>query len=599
MGNSLDAVPHALELRLSPLQIELPLGRGGWRCVVFARLSVFGEPDSVREAPWDQAIPINLPHEQAVLLISLYAKVDAEGNEQFLTEVCLPYSGDSSLVELGIRPGGPPVPLRLALTPNLRIDRGTLEELAGHLRRAREGVRSDKPCLALSVREVQIERRDSERLPQSPQNAAIPPDSTASLHERQKLGTDWVQVPRDQPCGSFGQLSQLQIPQHSEERLPREAAALAHERLEHAGSVSPQSTGREGSQRGWDKTLHIMHQELTNCQERQQKIREMYEVRIQSLESQLHKVTPGSNELEMTFDPQMQDQQQQVQRETSRVEQHINETEARRQELMRCWRQAKELSGRGLQHRGTVRAPESSAELQRLRTSMTWNEGQLRDIHRELRALQECMCEHTASEAGHEFEDAEHAHGDEGKEARDLFVDHDMIKERLEGAHSELYQLRSKIDALRDAGGHSNRAELNSLRYENEQKAKELQKMRDLEESRKQRIKELKLEQEALVEKLQLKSALPFVADNGPEQYAKALERKAQDLSEELLKVQDACQERQAEISRLRHMAADAHASSEALRKAYQDLKQSQEADAPGSARAAASDFSIGPPSDA
>merc|ERR1712079_16930 len=141
-----------------------------------------------------------------------------------------------------------------------------------------------------------------------------------------------------------------------------------------------------------------------------------------------------------------------------------------------------------------------------------------------------------------------------------------------DGVHSELYQLRSRIDAFREAGRQSGNmlaasgAELASLRHENEQKAKELQKLRDWEEGRKQTIRELKLEQEALVEKLRLKSALPFVADNGPEQYAKALERKAQDLTEELRKVQDSCKEKQAEVSRLRQMAADANASVQALR---------------------------------
>merc|ERR1712079_542680 len=159
-----------------------------------------------------------------------------------------------------------------------------------------------------------------------------------------------------------------------------------------------------------------------------------------------------------------------------------------------------------------------------------------------------------------------------------------------DGVHSELYQLRSRIDAFREAGRQSGNmlaasgAELASLRHENEQKAKELQKLRDSEEGRKQTIRELQLEQEALVEKLRLKSALPFVADNGPEQYAQALERKAQ----------DACQEKQAEVSRLRQMAADAHASAQALRHAYHELKRSQEGDIPGSGRASAvSDFSI------
>merc|ERR1712060_820097 len=147
----------------------------------------------------------------------------------------------------------------------------------------------------------------------------------------------------------------------------------------------------------------------------------------------------------------------------------------------------------------------------------------------------------------------------------------------------------------------SSGAELTSLRCENEQKAKELQKLRDSEEGRKQTIRELQLEQEALVEKMRLKSALPFVADNGPEQYAKALERKAQDLGEELRKVQDACQEKQAEVSRLRQMAADAQASAKALRHTYQELKRSEEAesDVPESAGASVSDFSIQPPTDA
>jgi len=168
MGNTAakEGAPRTLEVHLSPPRLELPPGRNGQPYRLLASVGVLEDTATAREAAWDKALLVPLPRGESGLLVSVYAaepgqrglgEAHALGEARLFAEVCLPLAGPGGLAELGLRPGGPPLTMQLALSPGSRCGGGTPEELAVAFQRAREAAARDRPCLGVSLRELSRE----------------------------------------------------------------------------------------------------------------------------------------------------------------------------------------------------------------------------------------------------------------------------------------------------------------------------------------------------------------------------------------------------------------------------------------------------------
>lgn len=397
---------------------------------------------------------------------------------------------------------------------------------------------------------------------------------------------------------------QLHMIQQENEQIRMETAGM-RQKLERTQAMLTEASdqAKQGVAQDWSKTLRVMQQELAHCRERQRKIRANYEERVAGLQAQLQQAKALVPEVDMTFNPQdlpSWDSAAEVAgQEVVAMQQRIMEVTQRRDELRSRWSEMQRAVEKGFAPGPAAATPPGteSLEVQHLRAQSKQNEAELEGLRQEL-ALQHEREEgtehqrelrHTVSQLYEELDELQREREDERvrseSEVRELRSERDVIKDRLDDASSELQRLRSQAEALRamqaQAEGETapSAAELAAVRAENQQRELELQRLRGCEEERKQTILELEREQEELVEQISLRAAqaVPLAEGNGPEEYAKALEAKARELSELLQRAEAACQDRKGQVARLRRDGEDARAAAEVLRQSYDALQRSSD----------------------
>jgi len=494
------------------------------------------------------------------------------------------------------------VPLRLALAPGMRIENQTPEELAELLRQAREGVRSDRPCLALSVREIPIPtvpaiaEADWTLPPARRQVIVLEMQNAALQHQKHKLLPEGPEPPMEEPPAQPSYLQQLLMIQQENGQIRSETARM-RQKLERTKTISSESASRQRGTHDWSKTLRGLQEELTHCRERQRKIRENYEERVMGLQGQLEQAKQIMPGVDMTFNPHAQDQQQlgAVMEEIAVMEQRLIAATRRRDDLMLQWGDAQQMAVSTQQAGLNGHSLPMNIDVEHLQATTSENEVILEQLRQELGQLhdreqgseQQQELRKTVSQLYEELDELQRVREDERvrseSEVRELKANRDTVKDRLDDGSAELQRLRSQSDALRavrvQAEGDFGPSitELNQLKAENNQRAEELKRLRECEEARKQTIAELEREQEALVEKMTLKAAqsVPLGEGNQPDQYAKALETKSSELSQMLERTQRSCEEKQKEVAQLKQSALDAQAQTESLRSGYDALQQS------------------------
>lgn len=273
------------------------------------------------------------------------------------------------------------------------------------------------------------------------------------------------------------------------------------------------------------------------------------------------------------------------------INQRIQEVTAKRDELLCRWRDVqREAMEKGANGKVLV----TSLDVEQLRAQSRKNEVELENLRQELRTQyereqgseQQQSLRRTVGELYEELDEIQRVREDERvrseSEVRELRSERDTVRDRVSDAQAELQRLLTQTDALRalraETGGDGavSTEELDSLRAENEQRANELERLKGCEDAFHRTIRDLEAEQEALVEKISLKAAqaVPFAEGSGPEQYAKALEMKALELSGQLQQVETSCREREAEVAHLRQSAWEAQATAEELRRQCDELRQ-------------------------
>jgi chromosome segregation ATPase len=487
----------------------------------------------------------------------------------------------------------------------MRIENQGPEELAELLRQAREGVRSDRPCLALSVREIPvptipaIAEADWTLPPARRQVIVLEMQNAALQHQKHKLLPEGPEPLMEETTAQPSYLKQLLMIQQENGQIRGETSRM-RQKLERTKTISSESAVKQRGTHDWSKTLRGLQEELAHCRERQRKIRENYEERVMGLQGQLQQAKqcmPGVDQtLNHTFNPHLQDQRQlsAVMEEIALMERRISEATARRDDLKFQWGEAQQNAG-GLSLPMSTNSLPMDVDVEQLQAQTQENEVILEQLRQELAQLhdreqgseQQQELRISVAQLYEELDELQRVREDERvrseSEVRELKADRDRIKDRLDDGTAELQRLRSQSDALRavrvQAEGDFGPSitELNQLKAENSQRAEELKRLRECEEARKQTIAELEREQEALVEKMTLKAAqsVSLGEGNQPDQYAKTLETKSSELSQMLERTQRSCEEKQKEVAQLKQSALDAQVQTESLRSSYDALQQS------------------------
>lgn len=558
---------RVLEFRLSPIAADPPRGRNGLPCNILARIGIFEDDDEFGdEVAWDEGFILQLPTDQSVVAVNIFARETGmeDPEERFLTQVCLPYLGPGCLRDLGVHDSqGVPVVLKVALTTGNRHSTAeSLQDLTEALQEARRNLRSDRPCLSLSVRELVDRPSDAGVKAFNNTNWSLPAARrelialelmhASLLHQKRKLlpGEGQAGSHDDEPLDStptcaqqldmiLGENEQLKLEMtRSRNHLERSRALLC-------GSEADLSRMAQGMD--WKKTLSVMQQELSHCKDRQEKIRVNYEERVASLQRELQQAWQGAapssrrnSSMEVTFNPRTQAQLEMVEQEVVTMQALIEDATMRRDDLLYQLSEAKKaVAAQGV--------PGSTG-------SMKLVEG--------ARALSNEDLRRARSQG----------------ELRQLGLERDSLRERLEEATSEVQHLRTQGEAIKVMQGvaadslHPLVAELTSLREANVLRATELDRRRLREQERRKAIDALEREQEVLMDQISSKT-VPLV--DHTEEYLTIMEAKAEELSLAMERSQRACQEYEVETMRLRQAAADAQLAVEVLRKNYQALQLS------------------------
>lgn len=615
---------HVLELRLAHPRMTPPAGRGGQPCALFAKVGLLEDRAGSRSVLWDEAVPVHLPSDESAVIVSLYAaepglrssaEAEAKGEARLLAEICLPFGGPGGLSELGIRRGGPPEPLRLALplgnaTP-VKAD-STPRKLAENLRKALENFRPDGAGLVLSVCELMPEtptllpaQGSAEwRLPPARrQLITLELQNQALQFQCQKLlGEAVTSVNADDETGSLSHLNQLQMIQQENEQLRNEMAGM-QQKLQHTKATASvvEKQPKENADHDWNKMLHVMQQELAHCRSRQEKIHANYEDRVRGLQGQLLQ-EKGSHlaNMDYTFSsvPTVTMQEQ-----VAAMKVRLAAATSRRNDLKNSLYEAQvqvaetEKQGNINFGESTPVVPPSNPDIQRLLAQAEQHKVELDGLQQELvtqndntRGSERKRELHDAVEQlREELEELERVREDERvrseSEVRELKSQRDSVKDRLDDVATELQRLHSQAEALRTLQAQAegkrmpSSSELAALRASNEKLASELEHIHTTEEARKQTIAELEREQDALVEKITLMTAqsVPQTDDTNPEQYVRALEMKAAELFELVMQGEQSCKHQRAEVERLRSSGLEAQNVSEDLRRSYDALQQSSD----------------------
>lgn len=338
MGNTLD-VPESgerlLELQLPPPYVEVPTTRTGEQCMLFAQVGTLEDRSAIRNVLWNRPVQIRLPPGTTAVLVSVFA-VDPDvnslddarndGSAFFIGEVCLPYDGEGGLAQMGLRPDGEQLCLRLPFVPGARCRHAPPDMLAAAFQQAKRHFQKGMPHVVVWLREVdaastqsisqrskgkmdsigQTNRADALKLEletfaldaqrrnrarTGPEPDAEPDTISVDAQGRgigaAMLKENWV------PAQSL--LADLQRLHSENTRLTREKD-VALEKLECALGVcmpppvqtTQQQTPRKaGTEPNWSRTLKVLQTELEHCRQRQERIEATYKDRISNLK-QLH-----------------------------------------------------------------------------------------------------------------------------------------------------------------------------------------------------------------------------------------------------------------------------------------------------------------------
>jgi len=298
---------------------------------------------------------------------------------------------------------------------------------------------------------------------------------------------------------------------------------------------------------------------------------------------------PRESHVDMTFNPHAQDNSQltAMLEEVQAMDGRIEEATARREELMSRWNTIADRRERMASQEGEP----SIGDLERLQAAKMENESTIERLRIELSQMQEGQAsehrqqlERRIAQLYEELDELQRVREDQRvrseSEVRELKANRDKIKDRLDDATAEVQRLRSQSEALSvararaEGNARPSMDDLNQLRYENDLRAEELQRLRECEETRKQAIMKLEREQDGLVQQMTLKAAqsVELVEGNHSSEYAKELEKKSTELSQLLARAQWSIEDKQRQVANAKQSAFDAQATTETLRSSYQSL---------------------------
>jgi len=467
-------------------------------------------------------------------------------------------------------------------------------ELIDFYLQARKGVEYDKQCLSLSVREVPlpdqepvVEESDWTMPAARRQVIFLEMQNAALQHQKHKLHPEGPEAPREENNVEPTYVKQLHMIQEENEKI-REETGRIRQKLEESRAIEAHSFARQRGAHDWSKTLRGLQEELTRCRSRQKRIQDNYQERVRGLQGQLQRNRAKQSGVDMTFNPQAQDSQQltDMLEQVSAMERHIEEAMASRDELM----------SRYAQIAASADGEQTDPDLERLQAVKIENDASIERLRLELGQMQEGrvseqrqQLERRIAQLDEELEELQRVREDQRvrseSEVRELKGNRDKIKDRLDDVTAEVQRLRSQSEAIKSmrakAEGNARPSvdDLNQLRFENNQRSQELQRLRECEESRKQAIMTLEREQEELVQQMTLKAAqsVSLVEGNHSSEYAKELEKKSTELSQLLARAQMSMEEKQKEVANVKQSALDAQAATETLRSSYQSLTRSSE----------------------
>jgi len=603
--------PHLLELCLSPPRIELPVGRGGQPCSLFAQVGVLGDGGHKAQHPeWDEPVTIALPGSQSVVVISLYIaepgshsldEAHGRGEARFFADLCLPYAG---LVQLGICADGPPGLLRLALVPGTQYGQESLDDTAGVLQRSLEQFQPDRPWVAVSVRELSAPTEwagpDVEwTLPFPKKEILMLELENAALQTRLCEILPHAVRPTPEELSTLpDHMRQLQSVQVENEQLRQEKADLL-QKLENTRAVMSGAPGTERSLAEQDrsKTYRVLLRELEHCREREQKIRASYEERLGRLQGQLqHAHDEVGAHLESEREAGLLNQ------EVAAMEERLSQAAARQGALQQQLQTAQEATD--LAASRDPGAPPPDPDARRLQAESEDQKAEIAALRREAAALSQQDCEGDAGD-GHgaareqelrgkvkqlsdELEELQRAREDERvrseSEVREMRSDRDSIKDRLDDAAAELQRFGAEAEALQDLQAQvrlreeeaSGAAPAPANDDDSEEQERELEHLRGCAEERRCTIRELEREQEALVQKT-ASLATPQAAAPDAALEVQDAKEKAAELQQQFVRARCSCEVQRAELARLLESTEAAKARAQALRQSYDAFQQSSD----------------------
>jgi len=599
-------VSHVLELILSPPCVDLPPGKDGRPVGVFARVGTLEDRSQACNVNWEQPIIVRLDNDQSVLFITLLSwdSPQAGGSEvSLLTEVFLPYSGPNSLVEMGLRRDGPPVPLRLELTAGSRHD-GAIAEDRGYLALSLRQLPRDvveEPASVPGTDSVTFSAARRHMITLELQNALL----QVRKRDLDPNGMRFSSMNDEQELLPPIHIKQLQMIQNENDQLRVEKEQM-FQRLERTReairAVTDVNMNSLPVDRDWTTTLRVMQRDLEHVLERHRKIQANYEDRVRGLQGQLQQaqgdLTQARAEAEKELSPA--NSAASVQAEVINVQAQIQKVMMRRDELMEGWRKVAEE--RGIDPQASLEDTNSqtpTAEVAQLRKKSKEQKMELERLQQEMKDQQEreqgsTQQQELRGQLGQLYEELEQMNQmreDErvrsDSEVRELKSDKDAAKDALDDASAQLQHLLAQVDAVKSLRAQAaqqqgnttpevSQEDLDKLRFANAERRQHLDLLKEREQSYKHTISELERGQEALVSQTERLTSQAPEPQNGvdPKTYEWDLENRAMELQQMLENSRRACEEEQAEVTRLWESAREAQIHAQALNQSYKQLQQ-------------------------
>mmetsp|Transcript_25521 Transcript_25521/g.58931 ORF Transcript_25521/g.58931 Transcript_25521/m.58931 type:complete len:588 (-) Transcript_25521:51-1814(-) len=505
-----------LEVCVARPAVPRPKGPDGQLLEYFALARLIGEPGSEHRLDWGQAVQIpcvsDTPRIKLQVLAALSYEAIAQGSAFHVSEVCIPYAGSASLEELGLRPNGPQVDMRLALVHGSKIEEMSFAEQIKDFVRAKRGMPPDAWQVAVTIREYAVEARQPHSVPSTSATASSPqaPRLNASATSAPPSGAS---MPRQLQSPRLVSLEDI-LRDSDEQQRRCESIRQQVERMKASATEAARAAQGVEASKGTAELLEV----LAQAKEGQMQIKQTFEERMRDLQEQLRLAREeGSQGPSVTSDEIL-------------AKQRRLELEAdRRDQLMKQWREAvaeKQQMDKGEDHATLL----SDVEVANLQEKSMQYQAELEELQQELNEQSEresrLAAKNTMSQEAEamreQLEELQQLAEDERVrseyEVRELRKDLDTAEDKKAEAIQQRecsLARKSTLEGYQDGPNRlgSTYEELDQLRAEHERQGEELERLQKLGEARKIEIAALEDDQKRQIEEAKSSLLTPSEAD--------------------------------------------------------------------------------------